>query len=459
MGEHILSQQIIQQIGWMLVHFIWQAAAVAAFLAMLLWMLRKSTANLRYVFACLALGLMVVLPVVTFNMISVLPDYPTTDIAPVRGELVLNPEPVEEQPTAVKNVSSEVVPAEQVRPVLWKENLAEVLEPALPYVVAGWLVGVLALSVWHLGGWAQLQRLRCKMVSKVDSALHDRLKRLAQRLGINRSIQLVESALVQVPTVVGWLRPVILLPASALTGLSTDQLEAMLAHELAHIKRLDYLVNMLQTVAEILGFYHPAVWWVSRRIRIERENCCDDVAANLCGDKLSYAKALTVMEETRGARPTLAVAATGGRLSDRIRRLVGKDLEYGNRASWIPSLLVILLIAISIIPATSLLTARAQSSNELNQALLRAAENGDVDKVKSLITAGADVDTRNVVCDTPLHCATQPRERIGARIIRLLMAGGADLTVKNKDGRTPLDMAVIRSQNSSLHSPRNRLKN
>ena len=105
----------------------------------------------------------------------------------------------------------------------------------------------------------------------------------------------------QVPSVVGWLRPVILLPASALTGLSPAHLDAIIAHELAHVRRHDFAVNLLQTAAEILLFYHPACWWISRRIRAEREHCCDDIAVSLCGDRLLYATALADLEALRGS--------------------------------------------------------------------------------------------------------------------------------------------------------------
>ena len=133
-------------------------------------------------------------------------------------------------------------------------RIISAIEPALPYVVLCWLFGVFGLSLWHLGGWTQLQRLRRRMVKPVDSSLRDKLNELAELLHIRRAVEVAESALVQVPTVIGWLRPIILLPASAVTGLSGEQLEAILAHELAHIKRHDYLVNMLQTAVEIFGF-------------------------------------------------------------------------------------------------------------------------------------------------------------------------------------------------------------
>src|SRR6185295_2411884 len=126
---------------------------------------------------------------------------------------------------------------------------------------------------------------------------------------------------VQAPTVVGWLRPVVLVPVGALAGLPADQVEALLLHELAHIRRHDYLVNILQNVAESLLFYHPAVWWISGHIRAERELCCDDMAVFVCGDSLSYARALAQLESFRPAQVS-ALAANGGSLADRIARLL-----------------------------------------------------------------------------------------------------------------------------------------
>jgi hypothetical protein len=130
---------------------------------------------------------------------------------------------------------------------------------------------------------------------------------------------------VSVPTALGILRPAILLPVCAVTGLSPEAIEAVLAHELAHIRRHDYLVNLLQTATEILLFYHPAVWWVSRRIRIERENCCDDLAVVATGDSRGYVRALVVLEEIRAPRlaaPGPAVAADGASLWRRVARLM-----------------------------------------------------------------------------------------------------------------------------------------
>lgn len=361
--ENILSHEIVQKLGWTLVHFIWQAAAVALLLAVLLAILRRASANLRYTVACLALGLIVLLPVVTIQLVPVSTPEPSVMPPPAPAPVVLPAEQVSELPVVEVPIVEPPVPVEtavSVPAVPWRQRISEKLEPALPYVVAAWLLGVFALSIWHLGGWTQLQRLRRKMVKPVDASLRTKLDELAEKLAVKRAVQLTESALVQIPTVVGWLRPVILLPASALTGLTSEQLDAILAHELAHIRRHDYLVNILQTIVETLGFYHPAVWWVSHKIRTERENCCDDLAVAVSGDRLGYARALTSMEEIRAARSELAVAASGGDLLERVCRLLGKDSVGGSQAGWMPSVITALLITTIAIPTTVVLNADSQ---------------------------------------------------------------------------------------------------
>jgi hypothetical protein len=133
----------------------------------------------------------------------------------------------------------------------------------------------------------------------------------------------MQSAMVAVPALVGWLRPVILLPASVVTGMPATHLDAVIAHELAHVRRHDYLINALQAVVETLLFYHPAVWWCSRQVRIEREHCCDDLAVMACGDRVEYATALANLEELRRGDMPLALAVTDGPLLGRVRRLLG----------------------------------------------------------------------------------------------------------------------------------------
>ena len=185
-----------------------------------------------------------------------------------------------------------------------------------------WFFGVLLFSIRAFGGWFVLTRVIRENAKPLSASLHARCIAVQRRLGLDPAIRYLESNVIDTPAVMGWLRPVLLLPVSSLVGLSAAQLEAVIAHELAHIRRFDLIVNLFQIAAESLFFYHPAVWFVSRLIRNEREHCCDDVAVKLCGDPYEYALALTLMEEWRHA-PAIALAANGGALRARISRVLG----------------------------------------------------------------------------------------------------------------------------------------
>jgi len=357
--ETLLSQQMIERLGWTLIHFVWQAAVVTLLLAVVLRCLRRSSSNVRYIASCLALALIVALPLVTMSFVEV--SRPVAEAGPILTPPPADPTPVEvielaDLPLEPLDAAPLETPQQTVR-IPWTQRIATALEPALPWLVLGWLLGVFGLSTWHLGGWAQLQRMKRRMVRNVAEPLHAALAKLSSRLGVRRTVGLLESALVDVPTVVGWLKPVILLPASALSGLTTEQFEAILAHELAHVRRCDYLVNLAQTVVEILGFYHPAIWWISHRIRDERENCCDDLAVQVCGDSRRYARALTCLEELRHHSTELAVAASGGSLVGRIARLLGRPPVDHRRFAWLPGLIALLVVAALLIPAALLIAA------------------------------------------------------------------------------------------------------
>jgi beta-lactamase regulating signal transducer with metallopeptidase domain len=335
--DALLDHPAVRALGWALVHFVWQGAIVAALLAGLLAALRKRSAEIRYAAACVALLAMVALPAVTVGVVAshgrrfndarvrasaavhFVPAAPARALTPAGEARVATDAPLAQQ----------VVSAPPVRPPApWAQWAAALCEPWLPWCVVGWAVGVVLLSAPLIGGWRRLQRLTRQGTQPTSEDWQARFVRVAQRLRVSRPVRVLASALTQVPIVIGWLRPVILLPASALTGLTPEQLEAILAHELAHVRRHDYLVNLLQSVIETLLFYHPAVWWVSRRIRVERELCCDDWAVRACGDAFTYARALASLEEQRAIE--LAPAATGGSLLARVRHIL-VDARPGQR--------------------------------------------------------------------------------------------------------------------------------
>jgi beta-lactamase regulating signal transducer with metallopeptidase domain len=282
----------IQTLGWALVHSLWQGALATAGLTSLLAIVPARAARARYALATATLVLMLALPLATALRLSGASEAGTP--APLASPV----------PSLAVRVGSSI-------------------EPALPWIVTLWLGGVLVVSLNLASGWLATRRLATTGTAPAPDAHRRALARLAARLRVSRPVRLLASTLVQVPAVIGWWRPVILLPVSVLTGggLTPLQLDALLAHELAHVRRHDYLVNVLQAVIETLLFYHPAVWSVSARVRQEREHCCDDLAAAACVDAHTYATALVTMEQLRAA-PPLALAASGGSLVGRVRRLL-----------------------------------------------------------------------------------------------------------------------------------------
>ena len=268
MMEAMALSPVAYSIGWALLQFIWQGTLVGAVTAALLAGLRHRSSEARYFIACFGLLVMIALPTgMAFQSSrSLVPGAPPG--SPAIPESGRGATPFDGAESSVDNLEADPQTATESERFGWTQ---EDFRPVLPLAVIVWLSGVIALSVRIMGVWVLVGRIRCRGTT-VAPEVHAHVKALARRLRVSRAVRVLESTLVEVPTVVGWLRPVILLPASVLSGLPSEQIEALLAHELAHIRRHDYLVNALQTVVETLLFYHPAVWWVSHRIRVEREH-------------------------------------------------------------------------------------------------------------------------------------------------------------------------------------------
>ncbi|MBN2580146.1 MAG: M56 family metallopeptidase [Pirellulales bacterium] len=355
-----------RQLGWTLLHSLWQFAVIGFCLWGTLALLRRRSANLRYVVSCGALAAMLAVSVLTFYVLPGAADS-SRPLAASSRLLVSTAEPpplpaIDAPPSLPRKLPGEApglrpqsedpstVSSDEQPPVSWETVFRDFFEPWMPWLSLAWLVGVAALSVRNLGGWIGVRRLRRSGVTPVGAGLALCARSLVARMKISRPVRVLQSALVEVPVVVGWLRPAILLPASLLSGLSIEQLEAILAHELAHVRRHDYLLNLLQTVVETLLFYHPAVWWVSRRIRTEREHCCDDAAVRACGSKLGLGEALTLVAAARlEMKPALAVSGNrpGGVLC-RVRRLLDTQAESPRFSKAWAALLVLVFLGAAL---------------------------------------------------------------------------------------------------------------
>jgi beta-lactamase regulating signal transducer with metallopeptidase domain len=348
MTDTFMASLTVRAIGWALMQSVWQGAVIGVATAFALRALRRSAASLRYAVACLGLTTLVVVPVLTAVLHA--RELRTSGIridlaAPVFVSLDGRPVAAPESAPSAGSRETSSVSALKVTGRWPNQRLEEWSLIAVPL----WLVGVLALFSRLVAGWLMVERIRRAAARQVSAAWLSRVRIMADRLGVTRPVRIVESAVVSGPMVAGWLRPVILLPASALTGLAPAQLEAVIAHELAHIRRHDYLVNLLQTTVETLLFYHPASWWISRQIRVERENCCDDIAVEMCGDRLTYARALADLEQMRGSDMELALAATGGSLIYRIRRLLGRSsADQDHSPTWAVVCAVLAILALVV---------------------------------------------------------------------------------------------------------------
>jgi beta-lactamase regulating signal transducer with metallopeptidase domain len=317
--DSIASGPLVTALGWALVHFIWQGTLVAVALAAALYLLRRRAANARYAACCAAMLLMVLAPVVTF-------------LALLGG------------PAPVVSVTGDLPPGDAGTAATWGW-----LAGVLPQLTALWIAGVCLFQLRVFVQWTNARRLTRRGTHHAAEALQRSVADLCGRLGIRRPVRIFETTRAAVPMLIGWLRPVILVPAGAVTGLSPQQLRAVLAHELAHVRRHDYLVNVLQAIVESLLFYHPAVWWVSHRVRVEREYCCDDVAVGVGGDALSYAQALSYLDALRGDFSEPALASTGGTLMNRIRRLVGlQTLPPKRLGGWLAPAAAMLAVAVTL---------------------------------------------------------------------------------------------------------------
>ncbi len=310
----------VQAIGWTLLHSIWQGVAIAFLLAITLLLVRKGPANMKYLFGIIALSGLLVSMVITFSLIYT----PAPETEPLN-------DPDKAGYYAVDQSDNSALHSDLYKPVNEEPSLSSAFisyfEEHMPFMLFLYLFGVLILTMRMLGELVYLQNLRYSRSQFVSEIWQEKLKELSTKMGINTTIVLKESIQVSSPMIIGFLKPIIFIPIGLLANLPSNQIESILAHELAHIRRHDYLFNLLQSFVEILLFFNPAVWWISSFIRSEREHCCDDIAIELTGDKLTFARTLANLEEWRIQSGRLAVAFAGNRNSGvlgRIQRLLEK---------------------------------------------------------------------------------------------------------------------------------------
>lgn len=417
--EELASSPYAIAAGWTLLHFLWQGAALALGAALSLRWLRGHAPEARYSAGLGALLLMGLAPLITFFYLL---QAPAPDAFPVAQEA-----PAVASPVSGGELTEGAVPvavSPRLRPLVqdW---------PWVGWLAFVWLTGVTAMSLRLLGGFVCAQRLRRAMVQAAPEQWRELAAKWQGQLGIGRFIEVFETPLVDVPLVIGWLRPMLLLPAEALRLLRLEQIEALLIHELAHVKRNDYVVNLLQSLLETLLFFHPGVWWLSARVRLEREVCCDAITLRLHADRDAYAEALVALEQMRQSPvpQTVMAALRPGQLLRRIQRMYDSPPPEVARRPWGAVLVVTAMLLLgAFIAATQ--PAGAEQSPELATAPQEAPVAVAPDKAaKDATAAVAEVAAAPAPVEVPAVAQQSPAAG-GTLLLPMEIVGTVDLAEK-----------------------------
>ncbi len=317
MMPDIFNSPAALRMGWALLHCLWQGTWMALALKGALLLIPQSYSRLRYALALSCLFLMAALPVLLLSK----PDNSKFEV-PAAYEIE------QFEPFSATGLTSAPTPIHP-KPD-YRHNFSNYLVPLVPWISAVWILGAALLLLKTVGGVIKVRILRQAAAAHCETKGAASFHLLAARARVT-DVPILESGLVSIPTVAGWFRPVVLLPKGVFEAIDRSMLDALVAHELAHIRRHDSVMNLFQTVIENLLFFHPAVWWVTKCVRAEREACCDDDAVAICGDRLVYARALSRAEHFRSSMPVVALSSSP--LLQRIRRLTDMRISKMNHVT------------------------------------------------------------------------------------------------------------------------------
>jgi bla regulator protein BlaR1 len=322
--QNLFNPIVIETIGWTLFHSLWQATLICLLMIGILKIFKNHSAKTRYLITILSLGAVIIWSAISFGN--------SYRYASQKAETL---ERVQQNPELVKEILKENLSVNAIKPLTTSEklNLKKIrfrgfMQRNFHFIFFFWLIGVLVFLLRLTGAILHLHNLRNRLVAPVEENIEKLLGSIKSKLNLSKKVIVLQSGLAKVPMVIGHLKPYILLPVSLLSGLSQKEIEAVIAHELAHIKRHDYFINILQSIIETLFFFHPAVWIISNTIRNERENCCDELAVEATNDKVNYLKALTRTYEISETEPTtyqLAFTAKKTSLLERVVKI--KNIE------------------------------------------------------------------------------------------------------------------------------------
>jgi len=342
--NEFIPQNITNAFGWMILNSLWQGILVAVLLSAALLFLNKSSARIRYLISIGALLIFTTLCVRTF-----IDNYNSRES---------NNVPVNENAAINSEENSDLMNQRDISvssPEKYIHSFQTYFVGNIPLIVLLYLAGLLFFTLKLSGGYLYTQRIKHYKTKAPDKKYQILLNRISEYLQIKRRVKLLESSLIGVPLTIGYLKPVVLLPAGSLTGIPYDQLEAILAHELAHIKRADYLVNFFQSVVEIIFFYHPAVWFISSLIRDERENICDDLSVEITGNPALLAKALLAITAPK-VQPqfVMSLFKNQNKIIRRVKRMTGENYNSKLKGKlYLASAMMIILISFGLYACSS----------------------------------------------------------------------------------------------------------
>ena len=315
MIQNIFSDELIQAIGWTMVHSLWQGFAVAILMGIVMIGLEKKSSKVRHEFAFFSLFLIFIISISTFIYLY--------DSAVEGAALGTTMTVIAEGGIVIEN--GIIVQS-------FFQKSIEYFNEHLPLIVTLWFMGMVFFLLRLLGGIAFIQKLKTQQQQPLPEKWQSVFHKIHSKFPMKNTVRIVESGLAKTPMVIGYFKPVILFPLGAINQLTQQEVEAVLAHEIAHIYRNDYLLNIIQSFIEIIFYYHPAVWWISANIRTERENCCDDIAVKICGSSITYVKALVTLEEIQPT-PNLAMSFSSGsknQLLNRVKRILNQPQNKFN---------------------------------------------------------------------------------------------------------------------------------
>ena len=344
LSNQIISEKVIHALGWTVLHSVWQVSLLALIMAIILWFLKNKSAKIRYTIGCAILVLMIGISQITFL-------YQWLNFKTL------------EKVNASINIESDISFIDESFQVFlssesnWSEKLMTYLNGHIHIIVAFWIIGFFLFAIRLFGGLNQITKIRRTALHEIDDKWKIIMASLSERLPIKRVVQLAESALIKVPMVIGYSKPLILFPIGALNQLEQKEVEAILAHELGHIFRNDYVVNIHQSIVDVCFYFHPAAWWISSQIRIEREICCDDLAIEVTKCSLTYAKAMVQIQGHSNTAPMMAMAIDkdNKQLLNRIKRILNQPTKntYPMKKLITSFLLLFLIFGLTIYANTS----------------------------------------------------------------------------------------------------------